>query len=167
MLKRIFRYFEVGFVLLSMFFAVFTTYFNFTGNLAKDMAGLTVLMSIYGVLIVYGLTTFFVKKKIWNISSYVAMFILGFFNLGTVILGTSSNINIFGLISFICIAVALIFRALQIIVCKEPECDTPDEDRRIKQLKQWKEVLDNGFITKEEYEEKRITILGIHKEQKK
>lgn len=39
----------------------------------------------------------------------------------------------------------------------------PGADPKITLLKKWKELLDEGMITKEEFEEKRIAILGLKK----
>lgn len=39
----------------------------------------------------------------------------------------------------------------------------PYSDSRIVRIKEWKQLLDEGIITKEEYEEKRVTILGLKK----
>lgn len=45
------------------------------------------------------------------------------------------------------------------------ECEV-EEDVRIKRIREWKKVMEEGIITPEEYEEKRCKILGIKTEQK-
>ena len=37
----------------------------------------------------------------------------------------------------------------------------PNEDARIMRVKEWKALLDEGIINEEEYEEKRVQILGL------
>lgn len=43
---------------------------------------------------------------------------------------------------------------------KPVDIDVSDENKRIEQLKQYKELLDNGAITEEEYDEVKGRILG-------
>lgn len=47
------------------------------------------------------------------------------------------------------------------------ESGSPYEDTKIIRVKEWKQLLDEGIITEEEYEEKRVAILGLkHKAEK-
>ena len=41
------------------------------------------------------------------------------------------------------------------------EMENPNENIRIIRIKEWKQLLEEGIITKEEFEEKRVQILGI------
>ena len=41
--------------------------------------------------------------------------------------------------------------------------DDPNEDVRIVRIKEWKQLKEEGLITEEEFEEKRIAILGLKK----
>ncbi len=42
--------------------------------------------------------------------------------------------------------------------------ESPEDDIRIVHVKEWKKIMDEGIITKEEYEVKRCQILGIKHE---
>lgn len=41
------------------------------------------------------------------------------------------------------------------------EIENPVEDIRIIRIKEWKQLLDEGIISKDEFEEKRVQILGL------
>lgn len=47
------------------------------------------------------------------------------------------------------------------------ESGSPYEDTKIIRVKEWKQLLDEGIINQEEYEEKRLAILGIKPKQDK
>lgn len=42
----------------------------------------------------------------------------------------------------------------------------PNEDKRIALLKEWKQLKEDGFITEEQFEEKRLQILGLKNKTK-
>lgn len=42
--------------------------------------------------------------------------------------------------------------------------ENPDDDARIQNVLKWKKLADDGIITKEEFEEKRVKLLGLDKE---
>ncbi len=41
------------------------------------------------------------------------------------------------------------------------DAESPNEDIRIIRIREWKQIMDEGIITKEEFESKRCQILGI------
>lgn len=45
--------------------------------------------------------------------------------------------------------------------------DDPEKDLRVVHIKQWKQLLDDGIITENEYNEKRMRILGIKAKDEK
>lgn len=49
------------------------------------------------------------------------------------------------------------------IVRPETAENNPDVDERIQNVLKWKKLADDGIISKEEFEEKRVKILGLDK----
>ena len=43
----------------------------------------------------------------------------------------------------------------------------PSEDKRVARIKEWKALMEEGIITEEEYEEKRVQLLGIKPKENK
>lgn len=50
------------------------------------------------------------------------------------------------------------------IVKPEAAAEDPDVDERIQNILKWKKLCDDGIISKEEFEEKRLKILGLNEE---
>ncbi len=46
----------------------------------------------------------------------------------------------------------------------DPNATSPNEDIRIIRVKEWKKLMEEGIITKDEFEQKRIQLLGIKSE---
>lgn len=73
-----------------------------------------------------------------------------------------------GLVAVVLYAVSSIIRFIAYIVSiVKPQAskDNPDEDERIQKILKWKKLADDGIITKEEYEQKRVAILGLNEEK--
>lgn len=60
-----------------------------------------------------------------------------------------------------------ICRLVLFIFGKDNDDNDPQEDIRIRRVREWKSIMDEGIISAEEYEEKRCHILGIKKESSK
>ena len=74
----------------------------------------------------------------------------------------SSTSAIIMIVAAALLAVYYIFQFVVLILNKaSKEAGSPYEDSKIIRVKEWKQLLDEGIITKEEYEEKRVAILGI------
>lgn len=74
----------------------------------------------------------------------------------------SSTSAILMIVASALLAVYYIFQFVVLILNKaSKEAGSPYEDSKIIRVKEWKQLLDEGIITKEEYEEKRVAILGI------
>lgn len=75
-----------------------------------------------------------------------------------------SNTPIGAIIIIVAAVILLVHYALIFIdylLNKNAEGADPNNDKRIAHIKEWKQLKDEGFITEEEYEEKRVIILGI------
>lgn len=61
-----------------------------------------------------------------------------------------------------------LFRLIILIINKNgaDETGSPAEDIRVIRIREWKQILDEGIITEEEFEEKRVSILGLNKSGK-
>ncbi len=71
---------------------------------------------------------------------------------------------------FAFVALVAYYLCLLVIVIMNrgiPDSIDPREDVRIIRVKEWKQILDEGIITEEEYEEKRSQILGIKSKEAK
>ena len=69
--------------------------------------------------------------------------------------------TLFAFVAYLCLLVIVIMnRGI-------PDSIDPREDVRIIRVKEWKQILDEGIITEEEYEEKRSQILGIKSKEAK
>lgn len=77
---------------------------------------------------------------------------------------TSASMSI-GAICMIVAAVLLFlhyaFLLVNYIINKNSDKNDPNEDIRIIRVKEWKQLKEEGIITEEEFEEKRVQILGI------
>ena len=77
--------------------------------------------------------------------------------------GSETSIaSVIMIVASIVLALSYVFNLLIYILGKNSN-DTlnPSEDVRIVRIKEWKQLMEEGIITQEEYEEKRIQILGI------
>ena len=73
----------------------------------------------------------------------------------------SSTSAILMIVAAALLAVYYIFQFVILILSKGSKEGSPYEDSKIIRIKEWKQLLDEGIITKDEYEEKRVSILGI------
>lgn len=66
------------------------------------------------------------------------------------------------------LVLSYLFRLIILILNKNgvAEADSPSEDSRVLRIREWKQILDEGIITEEEFEEKRCKILGLTKTNK-
>lgn len=53
------------------------------------------------------------------------------------------------------------FLLVDYLVNKDSAEESPNENVKVKRVKEWKQLLDEGIITEAEFEEKRTQILGI------
>lgn len=87
---------------------------------------------------------------------------------GLVNVGGAGMTVYLGLVAVVLYAVSSIIRFIAYIVSVvKPQAskDNPDEDERIQKILKWKKLADDGIITKEEYEQKRVAILGLNEEK--
>lgn len=79
----------------------------------------------------------------------------------------SAIIGLVGGIAYICYV--LVKAVIVIIGLVKPEAavDSPSTDSKIQAVLQWKELMDQNIISKEEFEKKRVSILGLDKPEKK
>lgn len=74
----------------------------------------------------------------------------------------SSTSAILMIVASALLAVYYVLQFVVLILNKaSKEAGSPYEDSKIIRVKEWKQLLDEGIITKEEYEEKRVAILSI------
>ena len=80
---------------------------------------------------------------------------------------TGTNVGISCIVALIGAIVYFVCLLLNAIGCLIPKTCSPDNDPRIQAVLKWKELADQGIISKEEFEEKRCAILGIKKDKTK
>lgn len=115
--------------------------------------GMTVAAFVAG----FSIALLFVGKE-GNVSGYAT----------TTTAKTDSTAAILMIVAASLLAVYYIFQFVILILNKgTTEAESPLEDSRIARVKEWKQILDEGIITQEEFEEKRNQILGIKPKQDK
>lgn len=73
----------------------------------------------------------------------------------------------------ICLLVAAVLLLLHyaflfinyLLTRNNPELENPNDDLRVVRIREWKQLMEEEIITKEEYEQKRISILGLTKDE--
>lgn len=75
---------------------------------------------------------------------------------------------VFVMIAAILAAVYYVLQLVILILSKgAKDGESPLTDSRIIRVKEWKQLMGEGIITKEEFEEKRVAILGLNKDKAK
>ena len=106
----------------------------------------------------------------WRVGE--GLLIVSFVTLLGVALATLAVSDMPGLTVILALVAGIIYAAdaivrfiIFIVRIVRPECasQNPDTDERIQNVLKWKKLADDGIITKEEYEEKRVKILGLDK----
>lgn len=86
----------------------------------------------------------------------------------TVVTSTISIASVFMLVAAVLLTAYYVLLFVQTLLNKgAAENMSPADDTRIVRVKEWKQLLDEGIITSEEFEEKRVQILGLKSKQTK
>lgn len=135
------------------------------GSTSTESAGLAASVIVVAIIpnAVLGLFLVYTKNDISKKIGYAlltAAFVLGLIEC----VPLDSHISvILVLVSVALYAVYFIVWGVALLATRGRTNTDPDADPKITLLKKWKELLDEGMISKEEYEEKRIAILGLKK----
>lgn len=131
-------------------------------NLILSQAGL-VLCAVVGAFLSFSNNE--IAKKVgygMSLTAYIIGLTLSLINLD------NSAGAIVMLIAAIFIALHYVFKLVAFLMNRgSAEIISPNEDIRIIRIKEWKQILEAGIITSEEFEEKREQILGIKNKDKK
>ena len=128
-----------------------------------------------GLILVFLLVGAFLRENKGPVASkvgegFVLAAILSMFAAAAPVLFFSENAGLTIILAFvgaILYAVDAIVRFIIFIVrIVKPRAseNNPDDDERIQNILKWKKLADDGIITKEEFEDKRIKILGLDQE---
>lgn len=141
--------------------------------------GSTIICAIMGAILIYAKSD--TAKKVGH-GLTVASFVILLSNALAVITeatqktkatteDTTVSISISAVIMIVAAALLAAYYVLQfvqLLLSKgAAEAESPSTDLRIVHVKEWKQLLDEGIITQEEFEEKRVQILGLKPKQSK
>jgi hypothetical protein len=167
-MKKTFSILEAIFFVLAaaLFTAPFLVYMLYIGAYSSayietQFANPLMLVSTYlGILLAGGLIAFFVGKRITTLSAYIIFAVLSVYSFA---IFNYAPDKILYLLPVVFYGLAVIFRVLVLVLKSKDDKLDPKNDKRINLLKEWKDLLDKGFITAEEYEDKRAELLNIKK----
>lgn len=73
----------------------------------------------------------------------------------------TSTAAVIGLVSIILFVIYLMLKLIESIIAKDVDALSPEQDKKIQAVLEWKKLLEEGIISKEEFEKKRIEILKL------
>lgn len=135
---------------------------------------LILAFAIVGVFLMFAKND--AARKLGNGLTVVGMFVGAVLSLGYIIaldeaaeeiaesaVETEINTPIGAILIIIAAIVLLLHYALILVdyLLNKTDGTNPSNDKKIARIREWKQLKDEGFITEEEYEEKRVMILGI------
>lgn len=138
---------------------------------------LIVILGIVGAVLIFAKND--TAKKIGHglyvaalvLSLGIALNFIGAESMSTVATDEETVTSIAAVFVMIAAILAAVYYVLQLVILilgkGAKEGESPLTDTRIVRVKEWKQLMDEGIITKEEFEEKRVAILGLNKDKAK
>lgn len=74
---------------------------------------------------------------------------------------SDSTPSIIGLVGLILFVIYLMLKLIEKIISKDVDVVYPEQDKKIQAVLAWKKLLEEGIISKEEFEKKRVEILKL------
>lgn len=72
-----------------------------------------------------------------------------------------STVSVVGLVGIILFVIYLMLKLIEKIISKDVDVVYPEQDKKIQAVLAWKKLLEEGIISKEEFEKKRVEILKL------
>lgn len=74
---------------------------------------------------------------------------------------SDSTASVIGLVGIILFVIYLMLKLIEKIISKDVDVVYPEQDKKIQAVLAWKKLLEEGIISKEEFEKKRVEILKL------
>ena len=134
-------------------------------NTTENAAFLTTL-TLYGSVVIFAVVGAFLTSASSDVARRIGHgLVLPSFAVGltvALLYMEDSSAAIIMLVAAILLALYYLWALVLKITQKNGlQIDSPNEDTRIVRVKEWKQIMDEGIISPEEFEEKRCQILGL------